>query len=151
MATGVLRRASEVYVALVAVLVLLLARSAHAGFWLGLERAGVDNARGRWRRRSPLVQRAVPPLLIAASVLLIAWVAGVPPDPSILFLLTISYVLYLLPGRVRRFALPLTAFALVVAYPYFVQQTNYQRFLFDLPVFNAFPAWTRWCRWSSSP
>jgi branched-chain amino acid transport system permease protein len=44
-----------------------------------------------------------------------------------------------LPRRVRRFALPLTVLALVVAYPYFIQQTDYQRFLFTLPVFNAFP------------
>jgi branched-chain amino acid transport system permease protein len=67
------------------------------------------------------------------------WAAGVPPDPSVLALLAVTYALYLLPRRVRRFALPLTVLALVVAYPYFIQQTDYQRFLFTLPVFNAFP------------
>src|SRR5205823_9895413 len=53
--------------------------------------------------------------------------------------LALTYVLYLLPRRVRRFAVPATVLGLAVAYPYFIQQTDYQRFLFNLPVFNAFP------------
>jgi branched-chain amino acid transport system permease protein len=138
-ATNVLRRTSDLYVIVAATLVLLLARSANAGFWLGLERAGVGDARGRWGRRSPLLQRALPPLVIGGAVLLAVWAAGVRPDPSLLVLLGLSYALYLLPRRVRRFALPVTVFALVVAYPYFIQQASYQRFLFTLPVFNAFP------------
>ncbi len=138
-ATGVLRRTSDLYVIVAAILVLLLARSAQTGFWLGLERAGVREARGRWRRRAPLLQRALPPLLIGGIVLLVAWAGGLAPDPSVLVLLAITYALYLLPRRVRRFALPVTVLALVAAYPYFIQQTDYQRFLFTLPVFNAFP------------
>src|SRR5207247_4631586 len=73
------------------------------------------------------------------SVLLVAWAAGTTADPSLLVLLAITYVLYLLPRKVRRFAVPLTALALVAAYPFFIQQQDYQRFLFNLPVFNAFP------------
>src|SRR5207249_426232 len=87
----------------------------------------------------PLLQRAVPPLVIGGVVLLVVWAAGVAPDLSLVVLLALSYALYLLPKRVRRFVLPLTVLALVAAYPYFIQQTDYQRFLFTLPVFNAFP------------
>ena len=135
-----LRRSPEVYALIAAALVLLLARSAYAGFWLGLERAGVRDARGRWQRQSPLLQRAVPPVVIAALVILTAWAGGVAPDSALIVLLAITYVLYLLPRRVRRFAVPVTAFGLVVAYPFFIQQTDYQRFLFNLPVFNQFPS-----------
>src|SRR5438128_5116382 len=140
MGSHVLRRTADVFIVIAAVLAFFLARNAYAGFWLGLERAGVGDARGRWQRQSPRLQRAVLPLVIAAGVILIAWAAGVAPDPSLIVLLAITYVLYLLPRRVRRFALPLTVFALVVAYPYFIQQTDYHRFLFNLPVFNAFPS-----------
>ena len=138
--TGVLRRSPEVYVLAGAVLALFLARSAYTGFWLGLERAGLSDPRGRWQARSPFLQRAVPPVLIAGLVLLIAWAGGIAPDPSLLVLLGITYVVYLLPRRIRRFALPATVFALVVAYPFFIQQPDYQRFLFNVPVFNAFPS-----------
>jgi branched-chain amino acid transport system permease protein len=138
--SGVLRRSPEVYILIVAVLALFLARSAYAGFWLGLERAGLRNPRGRWQGQSTLLQRAVPPLVIAGSVIAIAWAGGIAPDPSLIFLLAITYVLYLLPARVRRFAVPVTVLALVIAYPYFIQQTDYQRFLFNVPVFNAFPS-----------
>jgi branched-chain amino acid transport system permease protein len=135
----VLRRTAEVYIVIVAVLALFLARSAYVGFWLGLERAGVRDARSRWQRQSPFLQRAVPPVVIAGLVLLIAWAGGVSPDLPLVVLLAITYVLYLLPRRVRRVALPLTVLALVAAYPYFIQQTDYHRFLFNLPVFSQFP------------
>ena len=138
--TGVLRRSPEVYILVGVVLALFLARSAYAGFWLGLERAGLSDPQGRWRQRSSLMQRAVPPVVIAGLVLLVAWAGGIAPDPSLLVLLGVTYVVYLLPRRVRRFALPATVFALVVAYPFFIQQPDYQRFLFNVPVFNAFPS-----------
>jgi branched-chain amino acid transport system permease protein len=138
--SGVLRRSSETYILVAAVLALFLARNAYAGFWGGLERAGVSDARRRWEKRPPLLQRAIPPLAIAGLVILIAWAAGLPPDPALIVLLAITYVLYLLPSRVRRFAVPATVLALVAAYPYFIQQQDYQRFLFNLPVFNTFPS-----------
>jgi len=138
--SGVLRRSPEVYILVAAVLAFFLARSAYAGFWLGLERTGVRDARGRWQGQSRLLQRAVLPLVIAGLVILLAWVGGLAPDPSLIVLLAITYVLYLLPSRVRRFVVPATALALVVAYPYFIQQSDYQRFLFDVPVFNTFPS-----------
>jgi branched-chain amino acid transport system permease protein len=137
---NVLQRTADVYIFVVALLVLLLAKSARAGFWQGLERVGVKDAKRRWERQSPLLQRAVPPLIIAAVVILAAWAGGVSPDASVIVLLAITYVLYLLPRRIRRIALPLTVLALVAAYPYFVQQTDYHRFLFTVPVFNAFPS-----------
>ena len=80
-ATNALRRTSDLYVVVAAALVLLLGRSANTGFWVGLERAGVGDARGRWGRRSPILQRALPPLLIGGFVLLAVWAAGVAPDP----------------------------------------------------------------------
>ena len=43
--SGVLRRSPEVYILVAAVLALFLARSAYAGFWLGLDRAGLGDAR----------------------------------------------------------------------------------------------------------
>jgi branched-chain amino acid transport system permease protein len=138
-ATDVLRRSPAVYLVVVAVLVLLFARSAYAGFWRGLDRAGVHDAQKRWRRQSPFLQRAVPPVVIAAAVVLVAWVAGVAPDSALLVLLAITYILYLLPRRVRRVAVPLTVFVLVLLYPFFIQQTDYHRFLFNIPVFKVFP------------
>ena len=104
-----------------------------AGFWRGLEAVGVEDARARWRRQSPFLQRAVPPVVIAGVVLLVVlpWRA---PDPALLVLLAITYALYLLPARWRRFALPLTVLALAVAYPFYLQH------LFEPPIFKAFPS-----------
>src|SRR5438067_8777484 len=124
---GVLQRSSELYTIIAAVLAFLLARSAYSGFWLGLERAGVRDARARWQQQPPILQRAVQPPVIAGLVILIAWIGGIPPDSALIALLVITYALYLLPSRVRRFAVPLTALALAAAYPYFIQQTDYQR------------------------
>jgi branched-chain amino acid transport system permease protein len=138
--SGTLQRSSAVYVLVLVVLAFFLAKSAYRGFWRGLEGVGVRDPRGRWEQQSPFLQRAVPPLLIAALVILVAWAAGIAPDPSLLFLLVLTYSLYLLPRRWRRFAVPASVLALVVAYPYFIQQTNYQRFLFNVPVFNTFPS-----------
>jgi branched-chain amino acid transport system permease protein len=137
--SGHLRRSTEVYILAAAVLAFFLSRSAYVGFWRGLDRVGVTDARGRWEKRSPFLQRAVPPVVIAALVILFAWAAGVPPDPSLIVLLLVTYALYLLPQRWRRYAGPGTALALFVAYPYFIAQTDYQRFLFKLPVFSTFP------------
>jgi branched-chain amino acid transport system permease protein len=138
--TDVLRQSTEVYVIVVVVLLLFLARAALAGFWRGLDRIGVEDARNRWQAQSPLRQRAVPPVVIAAAVILVAWAAGTQPDPSLLVLLAITYALYLMPPSWRRIALPVTVLLLVVAYPFFIQQTDYQRFLFKLPVFSVFPS-----------
>ncbi len=109
------------------------------GFWRLLELVGLKNARTWWESRPPLLQRAVPPLVIAAIVIAIAWAFGVSPDTGAIGLLAICYVLYLLPRRIRRYALPLTILVLAILYPLLIQQTNYQRFLFVIPVFNTFP------------
>ena len=119
--------------------VLLLWKPVRDGFWPGVERAGVKDAHARWRRQSPFLQRAVPPVVIAVVVLLIAWAAGVAPDPSLIVLLLITYALYLMPRRARRVALPLTVLLLAIVYPLLIQQANYQRFLFKVPIFDVFP------------
>jgi branched-chain amino acid transport system permease protein len=126
-------------VLIVIAVVLLLWRPVRDGFWPAVERAGVKDAHARWGRQSPFVQRAVPPVVIAVLVILIAWAVGVAPDPSLIVLLVITYALYLLPRRIRRIALPLTVLVLAVLYPLLIQQADYQRFLFKLPIFDVFP------------
>jgi branched-chain amino acid transport system permease protein len=126
-------------VLIVVLVVALLWRSVWDGFWPALERAGAKDAHARWVERPPFVQRAVPPVVIAVLVILIAWAAGVAPDPSLVVLLAITYAIYLMPRAVRRFAIPLTVLAIAVVYPVLIQQSDYQRFLFKLPIFDVFP------------
>jgi branched-chain amino acid transport system permease protein len=110
------------------------------GFWRTLETVGVKNARSRWEAQSPFLQRAVPPLVIAALVLVIAWAAGVPPHPTLLVLLAVVYALYLLPRRARRIVLPLTVLGIALAYPIlWANELNGTNVLFEIPVFKAFP------------
>ena len=121
-----------------------MARPAHGGrlyngVWRLLGAVGLKDARARWESQSPFLQRAVPPLVIAALVIAVAWLAGVAPDSGAMGLLVLCYVLYLLPRRIRRYALPLTILALAIVYPLLIQQQDYQRFLFIVPVFNTFP------------
>ena len=111
-----------------------------SGFWRALEGVGVNDARRRWEAKSPFVQRAVPPLVIALLVLGIGWLLGVPPHPTFLALLAIVYVLYLLPPRVRKFALPLTVLAIAILYPVlWANELSGSNTLFEIPVFKAFP------------
>jgi branched-chain amino acid transport system permease protein len=110
------------------------------GFWRGLEAVGVKKARARWEQQSPLLQRAVPPVVIAGLVILIAWAAGIPPHPTLLVLLAVTYALYLLPGRSRRIALPLTVLGIALAYPIlWANELNGTNVLFEIPVFIALP------------
>jgi branched-chain amino acid transport system permease protein len=140
LAAGGKLRWTGALVLVVIALVALLWRVVRDGFWPTLERAGAREAHHRWSHQSPFVQRAVPPLVIAVLVLLVAWAAGVAPDPSLLVLLVITYAIYLMPARVRRFALPLTVLGIVTVYPLLIQQQDYQRFLFNVPIFNVFPS-----------
>ncbi len=111
------------------------------GLWRVIAAVGVKDAQARWRQRPPIVQRAVPPLVIAGLVILIALALGVPPHPSLLALLGITYLLYLLPRHIRRFALPATVLGLVLAYPFlWANELNGQNVLFEIPVFKAFPS-----------
>ena len=139
-AGGTLQQSKELYILVALVIVLFLGRSIYSGFWQGLEGAGLKDARGRWRHQSPFLQRAVPPLVIGALVILVAWAAGQPPDSALLVLLAITYAVYILPRRWRRVAAPLVVLLLVVVYPLLIQQNDYQRFLFDVPIFNVFPS-----------
>jgi uncharacterized RDD family membrane protein YckC len=109
------------------------------GFWRGLEAIGIKDAHERWEKQSPFLQRAVPPLIIAGVVILVLlpWRA---PDPAFLVLLAITYAVYLLPRRVRRFALPLTVLGLAVAYPSTSSTCS------RCPSSRRSRAWTRWSR-----
>ena len=111
------------------------------GVWRSLETVGVRDARTRWSRRSLLVQRAVPPLVITGVVLLVAWALGVPPHPTLLVVLAITYVLFLLPRDVRRIALPVTVLALALAYPFaWANEQAGQNYLFEIPIFKSLPS-----------
>ena len=113
----------------------------YRAFWRLVEGLGVKDARARWERQSPFVQRAVPPLVIALLVILITLPVRTP-DPAAMVLLAIAYALYVMPSRWRRYALPATVLILAVAYPFLIQQADYGRFLFKLPIFNTFPSMT---------
>ena len=54
---------------------------AYRGFFRLLESVGVKDARARWERKSPFLQRAVPPLAIAAVVLVLV-LPFRTPDPA---------------------------------------------------------------------
>ncbi len=97
-----------------------------------LDRAGV---------RRPFLRRALPPLVIAGVVILLAWLLGVPPHPTAMGLLAIGYVLYILPPRIRRFVLPLTVLAIAITYPFlWAEELTGTNTLFEIPVFKAFPS-----------
>jgi len=109
------------------------------GLWRGVRHPwrtaqGAIAARGG----SPFLQRALPPLVLALLVIVVS-LPWRTPDPAALVLFAIVYVLYVLPRRIRRYALPATIVTLVVLYPLLIQQPNYQRFLFTVPIFNKFP------------
>src|SRR5215467_6309509 len=113
----------------------------YRGFWQLVERIGAKDAQARWERQPELVQRGVPPLVIGALVIFVAWATGIrAPDPAAMVMLGIVYALYLMPGRWRRYALPATILVFAVAYPFLIQQVDYGRFLFKVPIFNTFPS-----------
>ncbi len=105
-----------------------------------------EGRQARWRQRPLIVQRAVPPLVIAGVVILIALALGVPPHPSLLALLAITYVLYLLPRHIRRFALadhrarPRARLPV----PLGERAQRAERALRDPGLQDASRAWTRW-------
>jgi branched-chain amino acid transport system permease protein len=116
----------------VARLNLRLRERVQGGFWRAVEAVGVKNARRRWERQPPIVHRAVIPPIVALVVIavLLPWRM---PDPALLILLAITYAVYLLPGRVRRYVLPLTVLGLAVAYPFYLDR------LFVIPLFQTVP------------
>ena len=83
----------------------------YRGVFRLLEGIGLKNARARWESQSPFIQRAVPPLVIAALVILVM-LPFRAPDPAALVLLAIVYALYVMPRTWRRWALPATILAL---------------------------------------
>ena len=106
--------------------------------WRALGAVGFDEA--RWRRQPEIVQRAVPPLVIAVFVLLVAWLLGLPPHPTLVVLLAI-YV-RALPAAAAHPAVrrPVTVLVLAVVYPIaWANEQAGQNWLFEVPVFKALP------------
>jgi branched-chain amino acid transport system permease protein len=116
-----------------------LRKHVQGGFWALLRGIGVNDARTRWEGQSPFLQRAVPPLVIGVVVILVTLPVRTP-DPAAMVLLGVAYALYIMPSSWRRYALPGTVLAVALAYPLLIQQADYHRFLFSLPIFNAFPS-----------
>jgi branched-chain amino acid transport system permease protein len=99
---------------------------------------GLDAA----RIKNPFLRRAIPPLVIAAIVILLSWLLGLPPHPTLVVLLAVTYALYLLPPRARRIALPATVLALAVAYPiiWANDQLDPRSWLFQVPIVGDLPS-----------
>ena len=112
----------------------------YRGVFRLLEGIGLKNARARWESQSPFIQRAVPPLVIAALVILVM-LPFRAPDPAAIVLLAIVYALYVMPRRVAQVGPARDRSSrFAIGYPFLIQQTNYQRFLFEVPIFNSFPS-----------
>src|SRR5262249_18893141 len=67
----------------------------YSGFFRLLEGVGLKDARARWERQSPFLQRALPPLVIAAIVIVLA-LPFRTPDPAAMVFLAIVYALYVM-------------------------------------------------------
>ena len=100
----------------------------------------MKNARARWESQSPFIQRAVPPLVIAALVILVMLPVRAPDPSGARPARDRVRPLRHAAAAWRRWALPATVLAFAIAYPLLIQQTNYQRFLFEVPIFNSFPS-----------
>ena len=103
-------------------------------FWRALDAIGLHGAHDRWADQPFWLRRAVTPVVIAVLVILIAWALGTPPSPALIVLLLVTYALYLMPGRFRKIALPVTAAAAAIGYPLYLDD------LFAVPIFNTFPS-----------
>jgi branched-chain amino acid transport system permease protein len=106
----------ELYLLVAGIAVLLLGRPLYNVFWRVLTAAGVHDARRRWGRQ-PRWIRALPLAAAALLILLIAWARGTQPSFTLIVLLGIILALYILPARLRQYAIPVTALAIAVAYP----------------------------------
>jgi branched-chain amino acid transport system permease protein len=117
-----------------------LAGRVQGAFWGALEAVGLKGARARWERQPMLLQRGVPPLVIGLLVLLVAFLAGVTIHPGLLVVLAVVYVLYLLPHRIRRWALPLVVLTAAVLYPIlWAKEQLGTNLLFEIPIFGPLP------------
>src|SRR5262249_48126300 len=76
-----LKRSGQLWAAIVVIVVALNWRTILALFWWALDAFGVKDAKQRWSRQPPMVQRAIPPLAIALPVIFLTWAAGTAPSP----------------------------------------------------------------------
>ena len=132
--SGQLKRSGQFWGFILVVVAAINWRTIRVLFWWGLEAVGVEDAKARWSRQSPLVRRAVPPVALVLPVIFLTWAAGTPPSPAVLVLLALCYALYVMPSHIRRYALPVTVLALAATYPLYIDK------LFEVPVFKAFPS-----------
>ena len=102
--------------------------------WRTLEAVGVERPRERWRRQPRLVQRAVPPLVLAAVALPLGWAFWARPSGGFLVVAAVAFGLYVMPAAARRFVVPTVAILGAAAYPFYLDQ------LFELPIFGPFPS-----------
>ncbi|MFN2467956.1 MAG: branched-chain amino acid ABC transporter permease, partial [Gaiellaceae bacterium] len=102
--------------------------------WRGLEGAGLERPRERWRRQRRLVQRAVPVLALALVALPLGWAFWARPSPAFLVVAATAFALYVMPASARRYVVPAAAILGAVAYPFYLDQ------LFELPIFGPFPS-----------
>jgi branched-chain amino acid transport system permease protein len=86
--------------------------------------------------RNPFWRRALPPLVITLVVIGVSLLLGATLSPTLMVLLAVSYALYLVPPRVRKIALPLTALGIAIVYPILWAED----WLFDVPVFKTMPS-----------
>jgi branched-chain amino acid transport system permease protein len=126
----------ELYLLVAGIAVLLLGRPLYNVFWRVLTAAGVRDARRRWGRQ-PRWIRALPLAAAAVLVLLIAWARGTQPSFSLIVLLGLVLALYILPARLRQYAIPVTVLGIAVAYPILYAQN----WLFgtSVPIFTSLP------------
>jgi branched-chain amino acid transport system permease protein len=109
-------------------------RHRHGRVWRALEAAGLSGALARFDEQPFWVRRAVTPVVIAVLVILVSWAVWQPPDSALIALLLITYALYVMPRRFRRFAFPATALTLAITYPLYIDE------LFAIPVVERFPS-----------
>ena len=65
--SGQLKRSGQFWGFILVVVAAINWRTIRVLFWWGLEAVGVEDAKARWSRQSPLVRRAVPPVALVAA------------------------------------------------------------------------------------
>ena len=85
-----------------------------------------------WLRKLPPLPWRLLVEVVLVAIFAIGWLAGVTPG-SIPLVFLVAFALTWIPARQRRWALPLAAVLIAVAYPFVAAR------LFTIPFFGAFP------------